>query len=62
MKNLRQLCVGLVLTLALSANAFCGQVNCPGVTEPPPEAAAEVAGEMPCGITETVVLLILALI
>lgn len=60
MKNLRQLCGVLVLTLALSASAFCGQVNCPGVTEPPPAAAA--TGEMPNSITDAVFSLILALI
>jgi hypothetical protein len=60
MKNLRQLCAALVLTLALSANALCGQVNCPGVTDPPPEAAA--IGEMPNIITDAVFSLILALI
>jgi hypothetical protein len=60
MKNLRQLCAGLILTLALTVPAVAGQMDCPGVTTPAPEAT--VAGEMPCGITETVLLLIVALI
>ena len=50
MKNLRRLCAGLVLTLALAAPAFAGQVDCPGVTQPPPTEEATVAGEMPNGI------------
>jgi hypothetical protein len=32
MKRLQQLCAGLILTFALSASAFAGQVDCPGVT------------------------------
>jgi hypothetical protein len=37
MNNLRQLCAALVLTLTLSATALAGQVNCPGITQPPPD-------------------------
>lgn len=59
MKNLRRLCAGLVLTLALSANAFSGQVNCPGITPPPPRVAGPT---LTAEITETAILVILGLI
>lgn len=44
MNNLRQFCAGLILTLALTATAFAGQIECPGVVQPP-QATAE--GEIP---------------
>lgn len=62
MKRLRQLSVGLILTFALSANAFAGQVNCPGITDEPPSEETTAAGEIPNDITDTVLLLMLALI
>lgn len=59
MKNLRQLCAGLLLTLALTVPATAGQMDCPGITPPPPRVAGHtLTGE----ITETVILVILALI
>jgi hypothetical protein len=33
MKHLRLACLGLTLTLALSATAFAGDIGCPGVTD-----------------------------
>jgi hypothetical protein len=60
MKKLQQLCAGLLLTIALTATALAGQMDCPGATEPPPQATVE--GEMPNVITETVILLTLALV
>lgn len=49
MKNLRRLCAGLILTLALTSTAFAGQMDCPGVTSTPPPPEAEVTGDMPTG-------------
>lgn len=60
MKNLRQLCAGLILTFALTATALAGQMDCPGITAPPPQETS--TGEMPNPITETLLLLILTLI
>jgi hypothetical protein len=58
MKRLQQLCAGLILTFALSASAFAGQVDCPGITDSQPEAT----GEISCpGITD-VLLVMLALV
>jgi hypothetical protein len=37
MNNLRQFFVGLILTLALTSTAFAGQVECPGITQEPPQ-------------------------
>jgi hypothetical protein len=60
MKNLRQLCAGLILTIALTVPAVAGQMDCPGIAEPSPQAT--VAGEMPNSVTETLLLLILAIV
>jgi hypothetical protein len=49
MNNLRQFCAGLILTLALTTAAFAGQIECPGVVQPPPQATVE--GEIPNGAT-----------
>ncbi len=51
MKNLRQLCIALVLMLTLSATVLAGQVDCPGVTQEPPTTENAVAGDMPNGVT-----------
>jgi hypothetical protein len=59
MKNLRQLCMALVLTLSLSVVALAGQVDCPGVTQPPPE---EVTSEMQSGVDITITEALLTLI
>lgn len=62
MKNLRQLCITLVITLALIPAAFAGDMAT-GVTNPPPPPATsatstqsgvqtEVAGDMATGSSE----------
>jgi hypothetical protein len=66
MKILRQLCAGLILTFALSASAFAGQVDCPGITDSQPQATGEMpqpaaAGEMQNDITD-LLLIMLALV
>jgi hypothetical protein len=59
MKRLRQGCAGLILTIALSASAFAGQVNCPGVTA---SSEPTAAGDILClGITD-MILVMLALV
>jgi hypothetical protein len=50
MNNLRQLCAGLILTLALTSTAFAGQIECPGVTQDPPPQET-VAGDIQNGVT-----------
>lgn len=61
MKNLRQLCIALVLMLTLSAAAFAeGQVNCPGITQPPPTTEEQTTdidascGDISCGVVDVV--------
>jgi hypothetical protein len=61
MKRLRQLCAALVLTVALSANAFAGKVNCPGITDEPPSEEPTATGEMQNDITD-VLLIMLSLV
>ena len=53
MNNLRRLCAGFILTLALAAPAFAGQMDCPGITQQPPPTEVTVAGEMPNGVEST---------
>ena len=51
MKTLRQLCAGLILTLALAATSLAGQIDCPGITQQSPEqtsASATSDGDIPC--------------
>jgi hypothetical protein len=36
MKNLRQLCATLILTLALALSTLGGEIGFPGATNPPP--------------------------
>ena len=56
MKTLRQACAVAVLTVLLSASAFAGQVNCPGVVStPPPPTEAE-------SLTTNVILVVVSLI
>lgn len=53
MKNLRQLCAGLILTLALTTAAYAGQMDCPGITSQP-----QATGEIECpGLQLTVIAL-----
>jgi hypothetical protein len=64
MKTLRQLCAGLILTLALTVTASAGKMDCPGIAASQPEATGEMqndvtaAGEMQFGL----LLLIVALV
>lgn len=59
MNNLRQLCAGLILTLALTSTAFAGQIECPGITQPPPEEVmSETQSEADITITEALLTLI----
>ena len=53
MKTLHQACAVAVVTVLLSATAFAGQTNCPGVVSPPPTDTS---------ITTTVILAIIGLI
>lgn len=36
MKKLRRTCAVTILTLALTACAYAGQIDCPGAPQPPP--------------------------
>jgi hypothetical protein len=61
MKNSWQLFGGLILLLALTVSAFAGQINCPGVVDPPPptEATTTTAGQIDCpGLTQLAMSLI----
>ena len=60
MKTLRQVCAVAVLTLLLSASAFAGQVNCPGVVAPPPPPTTETTATD--SLTTSVILVIVSLI
>jgi hypothetical protein len=51
MKNLRQLCAGLILMLVLTSTVFAGQMDCPGITQEPPPPSNAMAGDMPNGVT-----------
>jgi hypothetical protein len=55
MNNLHKFCAGLILMLALTVPTFAGNIECPGVAEPPQATATEesVAGEMPNGVEST---------
>lgn len=58
MRKLRQLCAALLLTLALTATASAGQMDCPGITS----SETQAAGDIQNGITGTVILIMLGLI
>jgi hypothetical protein len=63
MKNFRQLCGVVVLTLALTVSAFAGQIDCPGVVDPPPSPDTTRTGQVGCpGLTEAAVSLIQTLL
>jgi hypothetical protein len=51
MKTLRQLSAALILTLALSATASAGKMDCPGVATS--SSQATVAGNIPNDVTAT---------
>jgi len=47
MKNLRQFCAAIVITLVLTFSAFAGDINAPGVsTQPPPPPPPSATGEI----------------
>jgi hypothetical protein len=53
-------CVIATLIFTFTFSAYAGEIECPGVTASSPQT--NVAGDMPTGgITETVILLMLAL-
>jgi hypothetical protein len=61
MKNLRQFCALIVLTVAFTLSAFAGEIHIP-VADPPPappsapaggDISTMVAGDMHTGITTT---------
>jgi hypothetical protein len=61
MNNLRRFCTMLILTMALASAVHAeGPVNCPGVTQTPPQPTA--AGEIQYDITDTLLLIVLALV
>ena len=66
MKDLRRLCAGFELTLALALPALAGQIPCPGVAPPPPPPAdsetATTEGHIPCGVTAEVIAALLGLL
>jgi hypothetical protein len=35
-KTLRQICAATILSLTFAVSIFAGQIDCPGVVEPPP--------------------------
>ena len=54
MKNLRQFCATLILTLALTLSALAGEIGFPGTTNPPPppeQQASITEGTDPSGAT-----------
>jgi hypothetical protein len=53
MNKLRNFCAGLILTLALTVPTFAGNIECPGVVDPPPPPAESVTGEIPNGVEST---------
>jgi hypothetical protein len=46
MKKLNRFCAGAILMLAFTVSAFAGQMNCPGVVDPPPPP--EATGQISC--------------
>lgn len=51
MRNLRQTCAAMVLTLTLAMSIFAGQISCPGAPAPGevPSTGSQAPGEMPIG-------------
>ncbi len=52
MKNLRRLCAGLILTLALAAPTLAGQMDCPGITQEPPQSEQTLTSETDYGVVD----------
>ena len=46
MKNVRQVCAALSLTILLSLSTFGGEIGCPGVIAEPPPAPTATAGDV----------------
>ena len=63
MKNLRQLCAAVLLTLAFALSAYAddGHVPC-GVTSATPSAAETLDGHVPCGLAESLLSSLLSLV
>jgi hypothetical protein len=59
MKTLRQTCAVAVLALLLSVPALAGQVNCPGVADPPPPPAETTVTS---SVTASLILALVSLI
>jgi hypothetical protein len=62
MKYIGKFCAVVVLTLSFTLPAYAGHIPCPGITDEPPSEEITAAGEMQNGITETVILIMLALV
>jgi hypothetical protein len=59
MRNIRQLCVAIVLTLFVAAHTFAGQIHTLSIDPPPPSTTdgqmeTPVAGQMGTGNSEAV--------
>lgn len=57
MKTLRQICVAVILTMALAISVLGGDIHCPAATSPAPGGTSPSAS-----ITTTVILTIISLI
>ena len=57
MKTLRQMCGGMILTVALTVSVLAGEIDCPGYVPPPPPPTGTSSG-----ITTTVILALVRLI
>lgn len=55
MKNLRQLCLAVVLTLVVATHTFAGNMHTTVTDPPPPPPSSEdTEGQMPTGSSEAV--------
>lgn len=53
MRNLRQLCVAVVLTLVVTVHTFAGQIHTL-IVDPPPPPPVETEGQMTTGSSEAI--------
>jgi hypothetical protein len=53
MKRLPQFCAAACLTLALSLNAFAGEIGCPYTPPPPPPPPVQPEAAVACASGET---------
>lgn len=58
MRHLGKFCAAVVLTCAFSLSTYAGEISCPGITASQPTAA----GYIPNGVTDTLILLLVALV